>query len=132
MKNLPSKKTLKLSAISMAISLFIASPIALAYPFVGSELQITSGQTQYDSIDIDNQNSRGRGIYHSNASIIAGDTNVYIIDSTSTGFSFGILNQYGTLNLGKTIVNYSSTGYLNGVISDGNSSLDSLSENETS
>lgn len=129
MKNLPSKKTLKLSAISMAISLFIASPIALAYPFVGSELQITSGQTQYDSIDIDNQNSSGRGIYLSNASLIAGDTNVDLIESTSTGFSVGILNQYGTLNLGKTIVNYSSTGYLNGVISDGNSSLDSLSVN---
>ena len=42
------------------------------------------------------------------------------------------MNYHGTLDLGETIVNYSSPGYLNGVISDGDSFLDSLSVNVTS
>ena len=42
------------------------------------------------------------------------------------------MNYHGTLDLGETIVNYSSPGYLSGVISDGDSFLDSLSVNVTS
>ena len=127
MKNLPSKKTLKLSAISMAITLLVAPPLTLADPFVGSELWVTSGSIQYDYIDIDNQNASGSGINLSNASLIVGDTNVDLINPSNSGFSTGIWNVHGTMDLGKTTVNVSSPGYLQGVISDGNSSLDSLS-----
>ena len=99
----------------------------MADPFVGSMLSVNSGQVQYDSIDIDNQNSVGYGINVFGASLMAGDTSVDLISSGS--YLAGIANTHGTLDLGNTTVNASSPSFLQGFSSDGNSSLDSLSIN---